>query len=489
MDRAALRLLLILTAMVLTTPPHGEGASPELTPAEVTVAEVGHTRWTHGNSVRLLADPEESWQARLELIEQAEHHIHMTTFSWHNDHYGTLFRQRLLAVMLERLESNPEFKVYVLVDATSRGMFDFTFGRLEKAGAVVRSFNPNLWGIGPMYDVRMHDKMLIVDGRKAIVGGRNIANEYYDHRDWWLDFGVMLEGDSVWDLQMLFLKSWAMSSYLPKVHRFPLPPDVLRARVRSLYTTGRWPNGNSPLTPYLTAEYFAPVAEPPGDLRVAVLYDNPLIHHTAAGTETLIELIRHAEHRVDVMTPFPNFSHELTDAVADAAGRGVAVRLFVNGDEAAIRRGPFLRAGLPTLIELIGAGVEVWAWQGNGEVDQLLEAAECTPEIFPPKALHGKLALIDHHTTIVHSSNFNIRSTYYNTEAGVAVSDRAFNEQVRNLLDGLITLRELTLECGSSVDPVFVDRVVDRLDLEDIPRLRKILGNKQGYVDSMGVLW
>jgi cardiolipin synthase len=321
------------------------------------------------------------------------------------------------------------------------------------------------------------------------VGGRNIANEYYDHKKWWLDFGVLLQGDAVWDLQMLFLKSWAMSSYLPKVVRFPLPPDQLRNRVRSLYTTGRWPSGKSPLTSYLTAKYFPPVTEPPGDTRAAVLYDNPLIQQYAAGTELLIELIRHAEHQVDVMTPFPNFPEELTAAVAEATDRGVEVRLFVNGEDAAIRRGPFLRAGLPTIIELLGAGVEVWAWQGNGNIDRLLEASDCTPEVFPPKALHGKLAVIDDHTTIVHSSNFNIRSTYYNTEAGVAVRDREFTEQVRDLLEDLITLQELTLECGPLVEPVFVDRVVERLGPDDIPRLRKILGNKQSYVDSMGVLW
>ena len=42
-------------------------------------------------------------------------------------------------------------------------------------------------------------------------------------------------------------------------------------------------------------------------------------------------------------------------------------------------------------------------------------------DTLPPIALHGKLARIDDDLTIVHSSNFNIRSTHYNTEAGLAV--------------------------------------------------------------------
>jgi len=488
--RSSIVFLLLVATAVFGVVGLGAGEEPPGPegPGDLVV-DIGHTRWTDTNSVRLLADPIEAWQARLELVEQAQHHIHLTTFSWHKDHYGDLFRKRLVEIILERKKTNPDFKVYCLLDATARGMFDFSFGRLEKAGAVVRSFNPNLWGIGPMYDVRMHDKMLIVDGKRAIVGGRNISNEYYEVKNWWLDFGVLLEGDAVWDLQMVFLKSWAMSSYLPKLFRFPMPPDMLRNRSRSLLTTGRLPSGKSPLTPFLTSEYFPPVADPPGNTRVAVLYDNPVVQHTAATTQLLTELVRGASRQIDVMTPFPNFPADLTEAIISAADRGVEVRLFVNGEEAALRRGPFMWAGLPTVIELLETDIEIWAWQGNGELLRLLEETGCTPEIYPPVALHGKLVRIDDDVTIVHSSNFNIRSTYYNTEAGVVVRDVSFNVEVKELLDGLISLRDLKLECGDGLDPVAVERVVGRLGPEDVPRLREILGKKQPFVDSWGVLW
>jgi len=104
-------------------------------------------------------------------------------------------------------------------------------------------------------------------------------------------------------------------------------------------------------------------------------------------------------------------------------------------------------------------------------------------------ALHGKLARIDDEITIVHSSNFNIRSTYYNTEAGVVVRGREFNRMVGELLDGLISLRDLEVQCGTDLDPLTVDRVVGRLGPDDLPALRKMLGNKQGLMDSMGLLW
>ena len=46
--------------------------------------------------------------------------------------------------------------------------------------------------------------MIVVDGRWAIVGGRNFADEYFDPRRWWLDFEVQLEGEAVWDPSSTF---------------------------------------------------------------------------------------------------------------------------------------------------------------------------------------------------------------------------------------------------------------------------------------------
>ena len=226
-----------------------------------------------------------------------------------------------------------------------------------------------------------------------------------------------------------------------------------------------------------------------GDRSVAVLYDNPLVRRRAATTDLLVELVRRSEREIDLMTPFPNFTADLTEALEAAVARGVHVRLFVNGDEAAIRGGPFLFAGLPTLIRLIGTGVEVWSWSGNGHVARILDETGCEPRNVPPIALHGKLVRVDDELTVVHSSNFNIRSTFYNTEAGVVVRDEAFNAAARSLLDDLISLRDLRLECGEQVGELTVNRVVERLDSTDVPRLRSILGNRQRWVDSMGLLW
>lgn len=470
----------------------GLAAAPALPVAALddeTIARLGRTRWTGGNSVRLLVYPEESWQARLELVERAQHHVFITTFSWHEDRYGELFREHLVRVVQARRQENPDFKVYCLVDAIARGTFDRSFRRLEAAGAVVRSFNRQSWGVGPLYDPRMHDKMIIVDGRRAIVGGRNFADEYFDPRRWWLDFEVQLEGQAVWDLQLHFLKAWQVSDLFGNANRFFLSEEAARHRIATLWTTGRLPGGNSPLDRYMTAEYFPPVAGRPGELPVAVLYDSPLVRRRAATTDVVVELVRGARVEVDLMTPFPNFPPELTETLAAAAARGVRVRIFVNGEQSALRRGPFLWAGLPTLMELLSGGVEVWAWSGNGRIEKLLAETACEPRAVPPVALHGKALRVDDDLVIIHSSNFNIRSTYYNTEAGVVVRDRTLNAELEELLDGLTTLDGLRMDCGGLVDEVAVGNVIEKLGPDDVPRLREILGDRQGWVDELGLLW
>jgi len=459
---------------------------------ERIVAEVGRTRWTQNNRIRLLVFPQEAWDVRLEMIEDARHHIFFSSFSWHNDVYGRKFADHLSRVVIERSEADQALTTHLMLDATSMGAFNKfkrTFGALRSAGAELRPFNPALATATAIFDGRMHDKMLIIDGRSAIVSGRNISEEYYDPHKWWFDLGLVCEGDVVADLQMHYLKTWATARELDRPSRFFYPEERIRYRIQTLWETGRWPGGRDPLEMYRNPEFFPATEGRPGSIKLAVLYDNSFVRRRASSTDLIVELVKHARDEIDLMTPFPNFPEELTRQIEAAAKRGVRVRLYVNGEEAAIRRGPFWKAGLPTVIRLIEAGVEVWAWSGDGEVRKQLDKLGCAPPLLPPVALHGKLLRIDDRLSIIHSSNFNIRSTFYNTEAGIAVLDREFNSDLRGLLDRLVELHDFELGCADGLHAVKVESITHRLTTEDLPRLRSALGGKQWFLDSMAVIW
>ncbi len=453
------------------------------------VTRVGRARWTFDNSIELLADPRDAWQARVDLTRSADHHILISVFSWHNDTSGKDFRDILIGALEQRKAEGLDLTIRVLADASALFSFSRMFSSLEREGARVRGYNRSTWGLTPLYDGRMHDKIFIADGKTAIVSGRNFSDEYYDLDNWWFDLGVRLEGSAVDDLQMIFLKSWEFTEFNRKAGRFLLPQEMLLDELHVFWRTGRFPNGNSPLEKFMTDAYFPGRDKAPGSVPVAILYDNPFMRRRAATTDVLVALAGRAKNRIDLMTPFPNFDSSLTDALVAALDHGVAVRLFTNGREAAIRSGPFLLAGYPTLIRLIEAGAEVWAWRGNHELLQEIEAAGCRPELMPPIALHGKMVLVDDELSIVHSSNFNIRSTYYNTEAGVAVLDRGLNQELTQLLDDLTEFEDVEMDCGNGNGSPEIPGLVSLLTQEDIPQMREELGGKQGFLDAWSVAW
>jgi len=453
------------------------------------VVRLGKTRWTDNNRIELLADPRRAWEARLDLLESADDHIFISTFSWHEDEYGTRFRDALAEVVRSRRESSGDFMARCLADATAMKTFSRAFNEVRTGGAIVRSYNRTSWGMSPIYDGRMHDKILISDGRQAIVGGRNYSDIYFDPQHWWLDFGVLVEGGAVWDLQMNFIKAWAVSEDLTGARHFSWSTEVIRNRIQSLWATGRYPNGKSPIQEYLNDRFFPEYASPPGDVRAAVLYDNSMVWDRAPTAELLVALVDAAEDHIDIMTPFPNFEPALTVALVAAVERGVQVRLITNDREAAIRGGAIRLAAFPTLIRLVDSGAEVWAWKANPKLLEEVATTDCAPAIMPPVALHGKIVRIDHELTIVHSSNFNIRSAHYNTEAGLAVMDRGFNHRMEGLIDGLVTLSNFDLQCTNGKRQVVVDRLVNRLGPEDVEIMRHELGSKQRFLDGMSMCW
>ncbi len=456
---------------------------------EELVTRVGRARWTYNNSVELLADPRVAWQVRVDMARGARHHILISVFSWHNDDYGRTFRAVLDETVKERKAAASPIMVRVLVDASALGQLSPSFLALERQGAKVRGFNRSSWGLTPLYGGRMHDKIMVTDGREAIVGGRNFSDDYYDPEYWWLDFGVKVRGSAVDDLQMIFLKSWEFTEFNRKAVRFLLPQEMLLDDLRTFWSTGRYPGGKSPLQRFMNTAYFPGWTKAPGSVPVAILYDNPMLRRRAASTDLVTALAERAENRIDLMTPFPNFPSELTEALAAAVARGVRVRLFVNDRESAIRSGPFLLAGYPTLIRLIEAGAEIWAWRADKEVLGQIAEGECELPLLPPIALHGKLVLVDDEFSIIHSSNFNIRSTYYNTEAGAAVLDHAFNRELSDLLDDLVEFRDVEMSCVNGNGYLEIPALVRRLGPEDIPEMKEELGDKQRFLDAWSVAW
>ncbi|MFM4994315.1 phospholipase D family protein [Aeromonas sanarellii] len=134
----------------------------------------------------LLDDPGAALKARCQLIRAARHRILAQYYSWEEDGSGKL----LLAELIRAARRG--VRVRLLIDDLYGGDNRFLEAVAAEPGIEVRLFNP-FWlrGWRPLtlllegllsfrrINHRMHNKLLLVDGGQAVIGGRNIGDRYF----------------------------------------------------------------------------------------------------------------------------------------------------------------------------------------------------------------------------------------------------------------------------------------------------------------------
>ncbi len=460
---------------------------------EDVAAREGRARLLEGNRVELLDEGSEAFERRLEVVRSARHHILISSFIWRKDDYGL----RMIDAIAERIQEverqDGRLEVLVILDDTtpqaSNDFWSSVRTRLGKIGAQVRYFNPPRWGLVPVYAARLHDKILIADGRTAVFGGRNLSDHYFVTRGHsvWYDADVFLEGPAVEDLQMHWLKTWTVLGRLKRVDRFLSPPDRIINGIRQFWRTGYFPNGDSPLEPFANRSWF-PEQRPTGDVEAAILYDNPLVWDVAPTHDVVKTLIENAEQQIDIVTPFPNMPATLVGALSDAVGRGVEVRLVTNSKERALRSGAFWRTLLPSILELSRAGVEVWTWTGANGTPKPEAIEVCDPKHEPYSNLHAKLIQVDGRFAIITASNFNVRSTWYNTEAGILTIDANLASEVASRVDMLIGSEPFIMQCADGSN-LLVPDPAHLLDETSRRKMQNQIDVFSGSVESYGPVY
>ena len=164
------------------------------------------------NSYTLIEDNEqmefyftgkEALDAMYHSIEEAAHHIHLQSYIFEEDRTGEYFKDLLIKKATQGVE------VKVMVDGVgSFFLKDPIINEMRRAGVEVIIFSP-LRLIMPFSKInyRNHRKILIVDGKRAFIGGVNIADRYYygTAAGEWHDTHIQVKGESVFSLQACFL--------------------------------------------------------------------------------------------------------------------------------------------------------------------------------------------------------------------------------------------------------------------------------------------
>src|SRR3954463_8527128 len=137
-----------------------------------------------GNRLTLLPDGPQRLDALIGLIDGARTSLRLLYYIWCEDDAGTRVRDALVRAAERGVE------VALLVDGfgASDAREDF-FAPLSEAGARFCRFVPRY---GRRYLLRNHQKLALADGRRVIIGGFNISDDYFGTvaQSAWRDLGL-----------------------------------------------------------------------------------------------------------------------------------------------------------------------------------------------------------------------------------------------------------------------------------------------------------
>lgn len=324
--------------------------------------------------VQLLVGGACTFDAIVQAIAQARHHVHLEYYIFQPDTTG----QRVLQALTERAQAGVQ--VRLLVDALgSKRLARRHYQALLDAGGEVALFHPPKMGrrLRPIINFRTHRKIVVIDGILGFTGGVNITDteDKRLHPQAYHDIHLRLQGRVVSWLQHVFLEDWAYAQN----YRHPAMPQDFAALL--------------------------PLQED-GDSIAQIMAsgpDSPLeaIHRV------FVEACYVAHQRLWLTTPYFVPTEAAILALTSAALRGVDVRVLVpeRSDSKLVTS-----AARSYFDELLECGVKVYLYQG--------------------RMLHAKTMVVDDMLGMVGTANFDIRSFRLNYEVCALVYTATFAQQL-----------------------------------------------------------
>lgn len=156
---------------------------------------------SHRNKVSLVPSGSYAFETLKNLIKESKTNIELEYYIFKSDKYGL----ELSDLLLEK--ANEGVKIKIIYDYIGSFSSKSLFNKLNKHKNIeALPFNPITFFSNPFkWDVRDHRKLAIFDGKKAIVSGWNIGEEYFDDtKDYMRDAGILISGPAVSTLRKSF---------------------------------------------------------------------------------------------------------------------------------------------------------------------------------------------------------------------------------------------------------------------------------------------
>jgi cardiolipin synthase C len=420
----------------------------------------------HGgdSAFRIISVGVDGFLMRAQMIDAAERTLDLQYFIFRGDETGRLLTDGLLRA------ADRGVRVRVLVDDGDTMAGDEQIMALDAHPNVqVRVFNPFAYrGHSTLrralefmlhasrLDYRMHNKLLVVDNAVALVGGRNIGNQYFqmDPESQFADDDVLAAGPIAAQLSATFDEFWNSPFAIPAaaLDRHQRSTKALterrgRAAERSeqqLQTLNS--DGIDYAARVATGEPYAGVLSgrlPLVWAQAEVVSDSPDKKNIESGdrrgrlmARSVLKAARAAQCEVLIVTPYLVPATDELALLRDLRKRQVQVRVLTNSLEST--PDPVAQAGyVKYRIPLLEDGVELHelrALLGNTRGSGQTAAVSR----YGNYGLHAKLFVFDREKLFIGSMNFDQRSKHLNTEIGVIIDSPELAQQTAMRFESMV---------------------------------------------------
>ncbi len=391
----------------------------------------------------------EALEWRLAMIDQSRKTLDIQYFLWYMDDLGKLFLQHVLEA------ADRGVKVRLLLDdLETAGITREARLLLSHPNIQVRIYNPfvmrdsgwfgrsiELLSTLPRLTHRMHNKVILMDGSVAIVGGRNISGEYFgmasvhDYRDFdLLAMGPVLQGVKN-SIEVIWNSEWAFDA-----RRFYIPfaTDAEYRQVREeLQNHIRKMENIAKIYRLSPAQWLQRLDEVRDRIISApgiTIYDcpPPVVYRprVSQSSDALKKILQHAQKEVIIVSPYVVPLKKHNKWLREMKKRKVKIRFLTNS--LASNDAMYAAGGYNLLRkDILAMGVELHELKPHAEIwkESRIKYSRATY-----LSLHAKIIIVDQRWVYVGSVNFDPRSTGLNTELGFLVDSKALAGDIYGII-------------------------------------------------------
>ncbi|CAG4888949.1 phospholipase D family protein [Paraburkholderia saeva] len=449
------------------------------------------------SAFHLLSTGVDALLARVVLTEKADRTLDLQYYIWHNDQTGEALADAVLKA------ADRGVRVRVLLDDLGTGADDEVLLAIASHPNVqVRLFNPvasrTFKKIGSLLEFsrinrRMHNKSIIADNQAAILGGRNIGDEYFGASNdvSFGDLDVLTFGPLVHKVSTAFDQFWNSEAAYPieSLTGHPAAPDAL-ANFRAKLAASVAAREDSPYA-IRARQRLADLAAANGVTyswgKATLLYDDPAkISHSPDDAEGHLLTQFHAlsitpDKEMLIVSPYFVPGKKGVQYVRSLTSRGVRVTILTNSlaatDVAAVHAG-YQRYRK----ELLDVGAHLYELKPVASEDPKEKEKKKLIMGSSKASLHAKTYVFDRKSLFIGSMNLDPRSITLNTEIGVYCECDAIAAEV---VDGLEPkLNEIAWRLEERDDAngkkriVWIDTAADgtvkELDEPDVSAMKRV---------------